>query len=266
MAVNTNQKANSDIAFMQGGNKMLIGGGKTPFIPLEVESRDLQAVLANAGNTLAVGIFDDFLGDAVLSPWAENLSVGATAAINSQAGGAIRLSTDTDDDDFATLALSLSWLVSNGLTVFNARVRCNTAITLRAVEIGVSDALSETAGLAFSSHDATVVAVADDAAIFAINSDESITTWSCLTARANTNVLRTNSAVTPTAGVYQKFTIAIRSDGSVFFLINDALVGSHPANSIATTALLTPWISLKSLSAAAKTIDADYIGMFGERA
>ena len=260
--------ANVNIAGDIGGDNLRLGDAAGRLTLHDWEA--LRAVYANSGSREYVGFFDDFLGDAVDARWDDDLATGATIAIQAAQNGTIRFSTDTDDNDHATLALGLHWLVSKGLTVFEARLASVTAITLRAIEIGLSDAVSETAGLAFSSHDATPVDVATNAALFAINSDESVATWSLLSVNAGTPA-RDDSAITPVAGTFQGFKIVIDEFGNVDFYIDSdgdeadyQLVGSH-ALGVAPTAVLTPWISLKSLSAAAKSIDVDYVGIYGKR-
>lgn len=261
MAQATNH-ANADLAILQQGNKALYGGASAPHLALEVDFRDERSNAAGGGNTKAVAFFDNFLGAAIDSRWVATLSTGATAAVNSQTGGAIRISTDTDDDDRANFALGLHWTVSNGWTVCEAKVRNVTAITLRGVEIGLSDATSETAGLAFSSIGGSPTAIADNAAVFAINSDDSIASWACATVKAAGTPSITASGVAPVAAVYQEFRVAIDALGNCYFWINDVLVATKLL-AIATTAILTPWIALKSLSGAIKIIDVDYINVYG---
>ncbi len=260
--------ANTNIATQVGGDVYEMG---TPAGQTTLHSWEgVRAVRANAGSHEYVGFFDDFVGDAIDTRWDEDLATGSAIAIQAALNGTIRFSTDTDDNDHATLALGLHWRVNKGLTVFEARVTQVSAITLRAVEIGLSDALSETAGLAFSSHDATPVDVADNAAVFAINSDESVATWSLCSVNAGTPQ-RSDSAVAPVAGTFQGFRIVIDEDGNAAFYIDAngdeedyRLVGTHLL-AVAPTAILTPWITLKSLSGAIKTMDVDYIGIYGKR-
>lgn len=261
--------ANTNIATRIGGDVQEYGGPAGRMTPHEWEA--IRAVLSNGGSREYVGLFDDFLGDAIASAWDEDLASGSAVAIQAAANGTIRLSTDDTDNDHVTLALGLHWLVSKGYTIFEARVACSAAITLRAVEVGLSDAVSETAGLAFSSHDATPVDVAANAAVFAINSDESIATWSLLSVNGGGTPQRSDSAVAPVAGTFQGFRIVVDEAGNVEFYIDAdgdeedyVLVGRHEL-AVATTALLTPWISMKSLSGAIKLLDVDYVGIYGKR-
>ncbi len=252
---------NSNIAFPQGGDKMVLGA-KT-LQPTEHTYQAIRQALMVSGSDYSA-VYDDFLGAAISTRWATNLATGATIAINAQQSGVIRFTTDTDDDDHATLALGLHFLVSKGWTYFEAGVKSVTAITLRAIEVGLSDALSETGGLAFSNHSvAGVTDVATDAAIFGYDTDSSMTAWAANTVKAGTQQA-VNTGVAPSTSAFQKLAVQISPAGKAFFYINGSLV-AEVANAVATTAVLTPWISLKSLSGATKSIDVDYVFVAGER-
>jgi len=253
--------ANTNIAWNQGGNHALLGDAAG--FPSEHIWSDQQGVAANSGAEGYVGFWDDFLGDLIVDEWAANLSSSSTAAINAQTPGVARLTTHTDDNANATLVLGLHWLVSNGWTVFKARVKNVTAITARAVEIGLSDALSDANGQAFTSHDETPVAVATNAALFGFNADDSMTTFSACSVNADVAAV-TVSAGTP-AATYTKYEIRISAAGTAYFFVNNVRVATH-ALAVATTAVLTPWISVTNLTAAtARSIDVDYVGVWGVR-
>lgn len=253
---------NVNIAHKQGGDAYLLGskaGRQT-----QHDWDDIQSVYANAGSEDYVGFWDDFLGDLLVDEWAANLSASSTAAISAASGGMVRLSTHTDDNANATLVLGLNWTVSNGWTVFKARVKNVSAITARAVEIGLSDALSESNGQAFTSHDSTVVAVATNAALFGFNADDSMTTFSACSVNADTAAVTTGVGTPSTS--YTKYEIRIDSAGNAYFYVDGSLVATHLL-AVATTAVLTPWISVTNLTAAtARSIDVDYVGIWGARA
>lgn len=251
--------ANVNIAINQGGDEFVLGS-LTPVKTVH-NWQDLRRALALASPDY-IAFFDDFIGDVLSDEWDEDISTGATVAINAQAGGVVRLTTDTDDNDHATLALGLHWTAGVAL-YFEARVKSVTDTLVRAVEVGVSDALLETNGIAFSSHDATPVDVATDAAVFGWNTDESMTAFSALSVKAGGTPQYTDTGVA-LATTYTKLGILIDTDGTAYFYANDVLVATHSA-AIATTAVLTPWITLKSLSGAAKSIDVDYVLIIGER-
>lgn len=261
------KQANSDIALIQSGSA---GVSRAEFV---LGAKSGQPELFNwdtlrfswaSNNPDYVTWFDDFFGDTLNGTWQPTLSTGATIAVNSQVGGAIRFTTDTDDDDFAYLTLGLHWQVSNGPIVFGARVKTVTNALVRAIEVGLSDALTETNGLAFSDHSvAGVTAVATDAVIFGYDTDASMTNWAVNNVNADTEAA-VDSGVAPSTS-YQELIIVVMPDGTAFFYINGELI-SRVADAIATTAVLTPWISLKSLSGAAKSIDVDFVGVACPRA
>lgn len=259
------KQANTDIALVQAGS---LGAPRAAFV---FGARSGRAELVGwedarwgiiANNPAYVTQFDHFNGGTLSTQWLTNLSTGATIAINAQLGGAIRFSTDTDDNDFATLTGQLNWQVQAGWTYFVAKVKSNTAITVRAIEVGISDAVSETNGLAFSNHAVGgVTAVADDAVIFGYDTDASMTTWAVNTVNAAGTPTATDTGVAPTL-TYQTFEIVVDADGNAWFYLDGDFV-TLVETAIATTATVTAWVSLKSLSGAIKTIDADYVGISG---
>lgn len=258
---------NVNIAVLQNADVMRYGG-ITP-VPIDLTYEEIRAGLA-PGSIGHVAFVDDFLGDVLNTTWAIDLSTSSTAALNQQQSGAVRLTTHTDDDANATMALGLHWLVSSGPVAFWARVANITAITARAVEIGVSDALTESNGQAFTSHDATPVAVADDAALFGINADDTMAAYAAVSVNGGGTPQQTQSVATPTAAAFDLLGIVIDAAGNAYFYtatpgVVPTLVATH-ALAVATTALLTPWISITNLTATtARTMDVDLIAIYGNR-
>lgn len=259
-------QANANIAIEQQGNKWLLGGA-TPF-GVEIDYTELQALLSGANVPVNhVGFGTDFLGAAISTQIATNLSTGATFAINSQVGGAARLATDTDDDDFGTVAVGLNWSPVNGPLVMVARARQNSAITLRHVEIGISDALSEAAGMAFSSI-STPTAVATDAVVMAIDSDESLATWTTVSVKNGGTPQKVAglAAAAPVAGTYQVFKLIIDTSGTAYAYVDGVLIATITnAITVSASVPLSLWISLHSLSGAIKSMDLDFIAIYGAR-
>lgn len=268
MTVQHFRNLGSDIGIAQQGKagvgKGILALGNLYGNATHYEHDELQRIFGAVGSPTRIGYFDDFLGAAVSTRWATDLSTGATIAINSQVGGAIRFSTDTDDDDHATLALGLNFKVGSGILWFGARVKAVSAITLRAIEVGVSDALSETNGLAFSNHSAAgVTAVATDAVMFGYDTDASMTKWAANAVNAGGTPQAEDTGVAPSTS-YQDLEIVIDTDGNAQFYINGTLITTF-TDALAVDTLVTPWISLKSLSGAIKSIDVDFAYMMGER-
>lgn len=260
------KQSNTDIGFVQAGSAgvsragVVLGAksGRPEFFDWESFR---WALVTNSPDYIAQ--FDNFGGAALSTRWGTSLSTGATIATNAQVGGAIRFTTDTDDDDFAILSSGLNYRINNGWTVFSARVKSVTAITLRAIEIGISDATTETGGLAFSNHSTSgVTAVADNALVFGYDTDASMTTWAANTVRAAGTPTATALTGLAPSLTYQNFDILVNNQGDAWFYVDGNLVASK-VDAIAPTAVVTLWIALKSLSAATKSIDVDFAGISG---
>lgn len=258
-------RANANIALPQQGNTLLLGGGTE--IYEEFTYQQLRSALAYAAGPDWWAYWDDFRGAASAAlgrPWRTDLATGATIALSASqtSAGLADFVTDTDENDHATLTGDLVHLVSNGWAFMEARINNVSAITLRAFEVGFSDALSESGGLAFSSHDATPVDVADNAAVFGYNSAESTTNFSLLSVNAGTPVYANSGVAVPAAATFTRLAIAIGPAGQALFYINGSLI-ERRASAVATSAVLTPWVTMKSLSAAAKTFQLDWLLAFG---
>lgn len=255
--------SNVNVSGVPGGDYMSLGDASE--VSDAFHFQDIRNVLGNAGGPGSIGFFDDFLGDTFKAELAIDLAASSTAALNQQAAGVMRLTTNAVGDAHATLALGLHWLVSNGPTIFRARIKHVTAITARMVEIGLSDALTEANGQAFTSHDATPVAVADDAAIFGFNTVDSMTQYSALSVNGGGTPQVTEDVETP-ALTYSDLMIIVDRAGNAYFYegLEPVLVATHLL-AVATTALLTPWISITASTTTAVVVDVDIFTVQGRR-
>lgn len=225
---------------------------------------DLRFALAK-NNPAYVTQFDDFTGAAISEQWAFAGSGGSGAVRAGVNGGVYRLTTGGTDTNNYTLAATASWKVSNGVHVFVAKVASATALTSRAWEIGISDAVSETNGLAFSDHTVSgVTDVATDALVFARDTADSGTSNFVINTVNTGTPAAYNTGVAPVAGTFNKFTIIVDEDGDAWFYIDDDLIWEK-AGAIATTALVTPWITIVTRTGSAASIDVDYVGLVGPR-
>lgn len=218
------------------------------------------------GNPLYVAHWDDFTGvDATLTRYTLNGSGGSQTA-QAVAGGALRLTTGGTDTNLRTLTVGLNWLVSRGWTFFEARVASVSSIATRVIEIGLSDAVSETNGMAFSTHTASApVDVADNAAIFGYDTNASGNggKFAALSVNGGTPT-GTLTTVAPVAGTYNTFRVGIDESGNAYFWADGVLVATH-ALAVATSSLLTPWLGVVTRTGGASSIDVDYFGVFGNR-
>lgn len=256
--------SNVNIAGKPGGDKLIIGDAME--VSDEFHFEDLRGVYGNAGALGSIGFLDDFIGDTFKAELAITLEASSTAALNQQAGGVMRLTTNAAADAYSTLALGLHWLASSGPTIFKARIKNVTAITARMVEIGLSDALSESNGQAFTSHDVTPVAVATNAAIFGFNTVDTMTQYSALSVNAGGTPQVDLNVETP-ALTYSDLMVVIDALGNAYFYEGEepVLVATQLL-AVATTALLTPWISITATASTAAIIDVDFMSIQGRRA
>ena len=212
-----------------------------------------------------VGVFDDFLGGTLDSAsWATNTGSGSSVTLPNNTGLSLAtLATGGTDEQWATLTSVLSFQSNGSVLVAEAYVAITT-LTETQFEFGFSDAQSEAAGLAFSRHDASVAAVADNAAVFGYGNftgGETNAYWNADYVKA-TVAARVAIATdyNPVAGTYQKLTLALAKNGSTIdaaWFINDvqvAVAEDVMANSIP----LYAWLTIKTKTATAKILNADY--------
>lgn len=254
--------SNSNLAFKQGASDLLLGSldGRNP---TEHHFRDVQRVLTNANAYAYVGWGDDFLGDSLDAAWSPDLATGSAIAPTSPTLplGIAAFTTDADNNDHATLALGLNWRADLGALVFEARVANHSSAAARAVEVGVAGALSATGGWAFSAHGTTPTAVLTNAVVFGYNTASTMTTWGVYAVNGGGTPQAVVTDVSVTAGVYQTLRLHIDTTGAVTAFIDDVQVATLD-QAVAPTAALTPWVTLKSLSAAAKELRVDFVNIY----
>lgn len=278
------KQANSNIASVQGGSSdakrsaFVIGAqsGRPTFIPFQ-DVRNSMSL----GSGTQVTFFDHFVGNLGLStppaPWSEDVNASGTAAgtarIKGTSGlqsGQIELATGTDaQNDHITLALGTHWVVGagqDGWLFFETNVQLDV-VTDAILEVGLSDAVSETAGLAFSDHSvAGVTDVATDAVVLAFDSAEG-TTWLANVVN-NGTPQASDTNVTVSASNRYTIRIEVSDGGDVYFYVNNNMVASFDEG-VAVDATLGPWISAKTLSTGPVvdvTANIDYISIVGDNA
>lgn len=222
-----------------------------------------------------VSVFDEFKGSALSADnWETDVNGTAAAATQPNNTGltVVALNTGTDDDGHATLSSDLSFVSSGTLLLAEARVRVDD-IEEVAIEFGVSDAQNETGGLAFTSHDATPVAVATNAAVFGFLHDtaggETNTNWSALSVNGGV-AARVDTEVAPAAGTFALLQIVLAynsgtSEVDASWFINGTQVATA-SDVVAVDTPLFVWLTAKTLEAAdAKLVEADYVRVTQDR-
>lgn len=258
------KKSTTNLAIVQAGSagkdRSAFGlGAKTGFGTLHSYQSLRKALMTHSSDYIST--WDDFLGATLSTKWAVAVSASTTASISAQAReGKLSLVADATINHFADVALGLHFLVSNGYSFFEARVKNSSAITARILEVGFNDALAPAAGLAFSNH-ATPTAVSTNAAIFGYSSAENAL-WKINTVKAGTAATTVLTAAPSTS--YQKLAVIIEPTGDAHFFIDDVKV-ADVTGAVATSSLLTPWIALKTTAGTAATFEVDYIFVGGTR-
>jgi hypothetical protein len=247
----------ANIALQPGGDTQEIGGATEHPVTYGYDGLRFNNAINNPDY---VAFFDHFLGDTLSAEWDTDVSTGATVAVLSAANGTVRFDTAATDNGHATLALGLHWTTGSDFLIAEARFASATTTVTRAIEVGISDAVSETNGLAFSSHDATPVAVATDAVVFGFNTDDTMTAWSAISVNDGGTPQQTDTAIALTADTFQKLRIVVNQTGDAIFYIDGTEVARHLL-AVNTAVLVSPWVTLKTLAATTAVADVDYQGI-----
>ncbi len=216
-----------------------------------------------------VGIFDDFIGSTLDTDlWLTDLSSSATVSLPNTTGYTLAKAASTAvDETHATLTSALSFVSSADALLIETRLRLSH-ITDIVCEFGVSDARSETNGIAFSSHDVTPVAVASNAVVLGFQHDsggEQNTTWNALRVNADT-ATRSDTTITPTTS-FVTLAIALAKNGSavdVSYFIDGAQVATAQGV-IALNIPVNAWLTVKAKSAAIRYVEVDYLRVYAKR-
>lgn len=249
---------NTNIARLQGGHKFELGGYDGA--PVEVDWKDVLQAFASGGARNVVGVWDDFIGAALdTNLWTVDAASTGTGAYGTlQVGGAVRLTTAAAAaNDHVTLAGDTLLSPTRLSAIWRAKL---SAITERAVELGVSDAASETAGLAFSSV-TTPTAVATDALVFGYNSGQSAN-WYAL-------AVVNDVAVTYDTGIvaddeWHEFQILVTPAGAARYYIDNTLVATHEG-AVRAAAVFRAWATNVTLGTASAELQADFSGILSGR-
>ena len=261
------KQANSDISLPQEGS---LGAGDAALVtgarsgqPMKFPWQDVRFALGR-GSIDNPGVFSHFVGNQGLGtlppPFRPNIgSTGTIAVVADAIDGELALTTAATSSDWTTVALGVNFTPTNGLLVANFKVKVGTIVT-RAQEVGISDAMSESAGLAFSDHSINgVTAVADDAAIFSFDTTASSANWLVNTSKALSEQA-VDTGIPVVAGQYYELAILINDNGDAEFSIDGELVATV-TNAVTPTVAYTPWVSQVARAATAIVTTVDYIGI-----
>jgi len=249
---------------------LLDAGGATP-----------GEVLAPSGRYWSA--FDDFYGMAdveaahgfILNAGSDDLAVDPVID-TAQAGGVWVLVGGDGDGTTAEDASQLVWadmpiqidsILSGGVVTLEARIRIKAAITGVAVNFGLTDAtgLEEP----FSIAAATVTSTATDAVCFCYDDGATAKTWHGLA--VDTDVDDTGNASTgvgPVADTFQILKIEVSATGAEcwFYIDGERVLSLTGSVGCGPDVVLYPTLICCSDGAAAKSVDIDWIRVYGPRA
>lgn len=221
-------------------------------------------------NRNVVVVFDDFLYQTITAadtPWIVTSGIDAQAAdpaINTQAGGVIRLTTGDADgavaNDGSQIICSVPMTANAGGLVFETRLHINTAVTTVSVWAGFTDVntLEEPATIGGSD---AITGVADDCVVFAYDTGADTDEWFAIGFDSTTEATGAGATGTaPTADTYQTLRIEVDSDGaSARFYIDGTLAGTTTANTVTPGTTLYATVGANATTTTQRTVDIDYI-------
>ena len=227
-------------------------------------------------------VLDDFYGKAdteVDHGWILNSgSDGAAidpAIDTAQQGGIWKLVSGAGDGTTAVDGSGMVWAdmpiqldAGGGITIVEARVRINTAITGVALQLGLTDstALEE----AFSNAADVITSNASDAVAFLYDSDATTKEW--FGVAVDTDADDAGNATTgaaPVADTWQILRIEIDTTGATInFFVDNALAASlalAASTGVGPNVVLYPFIMSCSDGVASKTCEVDFMRVSGAR-
>lgn len=218
--------------------------------------------VSNFASKGRVCLEDDFLGPTLLTNWAGVAENSGTAAIvAAKAGGQVNLVTGTSSGNRAHLWSGLNHLASEGSIDVAFIVSNRSAITNRAIFIGLTDVGTQEQPIEISG--VTVTSNATDAVGFVYDTDATNDIWYIQGVAGDVDTPLTaatwngDSTLAPVAETQDEFRIIVSTDGDATFYINGEYVGTV-TNAVGTTTLLTPIVSLEARTTAAQTLWIDY--------
>lgn len=213
-----------------------------------------------------VEFFDDFLGDLIEDGWNQQADTGGTVALATSPVmcGAVKLTTDTTDDDTIMIAHELNWKASQGL-VFECRIKTDVVTTL-GLFVGLTDAKVETSPALPVTRQTTVsVKTATDCVGFCFDTDSTTDVLFGTGVKADT-IIADQGAATYAADTWYVLRIEISTAGAASFYVDGTQIGATTANAVTTTVALTPYIGMANRGAAAHVTTVDYVYVSGARA
>ena len=225
-----------------------------------------------------VELLDDFLLSADASGWNDNTENSGTAAqLANREDGYVTLVTGTTSGNRSQITGERVWRSeSGGPLMFEAGFVSITAITLRALYVGLTDATGIENPIEASGSGDGITTTATDAVGFMYDTLADTDVWFAVGVDSDTDAPGAGPLAarfterTPTAGTDQALKIVINEDGKATFSINGQMVnrGSNISGwehdermtaSVSPNVNLCPTVVVEARENAAKTVYVDYI-------
>lgn len=215
--------------------------------------------------------YDDFLGDAILTPYnfQEGSDTAADFAINEQKGGIARLSTAAS----ATLTMAvngtqvdlgkLNWYPNSGGLSMEVRLKVD-AITTLALFVGFTDQVSALE-MPWTLSVVTYTSNQSDGFGFLFDTAATLATIRCVGVKGDTDAGNIDTGLAYVAATFIKLRLECDTAGTVSYFINGVLVAVIP-NACTVTVPLVPVIAGFARAASARNMDIDYIHAAVDRA
>jgi hypothetical protein len=188
---------------------------------------------------------------------------GTAATVVGKVGGVVGLITGASDGNRSQIISGLNHKAEDGSLDFTALVMNLTAITTRALFIGFTDTVAQENPIEING--TTITSNATDAVGFVYDTAATTDVWYIQGVKTDVDTAlkaAVNPAgggtYVPVAGTYNEFRIIVNTDGLASFYIDGAFVG-QVANTVSTTALLTPIVLLETRTGGAATAYIDAI-------
>lgn len=206
--------------------------------------------------------FDDFNRKAIdtTNLWNTNADTGGTAfAINTQANGVVRGTSDGTDGDITNLIDNVIYRASaGGPLICEWRVALITSTADGENFIGVTDATTDETPIQVDTSDVQTDS-ATDAAGFCYTG-AGTANWKACSVKADSSktpvACNKGGATTPVAATFQTFRLVINEDGDVEFMIN-GIVQANIQLGITAGTLLAPAVAFET-GGTARSMDVDY--------
>ena len=225
-------------------------------------------------NSGLITLHDDFLGDEIDGyRWQSLIGTDAecrqATIATKQVAGAVTLTTGDDAAaDMATngvqLQGALNWRADRGVLEWECRVAID-AITAVAVFIGLTDQVAALEmPFTLAAADA-LTSNATDAVGVLFDTEAATDNWWLVGVKADVDATKQNTAVAPSAGVFETWKIEIDGAGAATFYRNGAAIGTAMSAALTVSATLTPVVAAFARGAASRNVDVDLLTVQSQR-